>query len=119
MKNLFTKSIAILFLAIYAVNPLHAILHSCHDHSHSHHKHCSSTQNEKNSEIEQNAFDINTIHECPLCQNNVDKTHSLLTHLSENSSLNFTYIFHSKLSDRKLVSKSVYFVESRGPPSLI
>lgn len=119
MKNLFKKSIAILFLAIYAVNPLHTILHTCHDHGHKHHGKCSSEQNKQNIKIEQNALNINTIHDCSLCQNNIDKTHTLLSEANDNSSINITCIYFLNLSDKKPVSKSLFFVDSRGPPSLV
>lgn len=116
MKNFFTKSIAIFFLALYAVNPLHTVLHSCHDHNH--HGECpSSSKSADNSKLESFSFHLNDIHDCFLCQNSQDKTHSLLSHPEVAVKENTLKAFPSKIFDSRLISLRLSHVNSRGPPA--
>ncbi|MCM8542524.1 MAG: hypothetical protein NE328_19795 [Lentisphaeraceae bacterium] len=117
MKNLLKKTIAILFLAIYAVNPLHAILHASHDHSH--HNECSVSECDEKVEYKTASFHIDDSHECFLCQNQQDKTHSFLADSDAKIKQSFSSQLFSNFANIKVLNKGLFFVDSRGPPSLI
>jgi len=117
MNNFVKKIAAILLLAIYAVNPLHAVLHAGHDHGS--HAACSSKDCKPVEQIKIYHEVQNDIHDCHLCINSQDRNYLLPL----NTDKQYKYAFPSQADlsfyNTILISKGIFFVDSRGPPSFI
>ena len=115
MKTIFKRTVAVLLLAIYVINPLHAVLHLGHDHDHSHHGSCSSESDNK-LQVKQHKVNLEDKHECYFCQNQQDRVQLISDDSSPNEKTFLTQQTLSTAFKTAILDSNIFFIESRGPP---
>ena len=116
MKSFLKKLAACSLLVIYAINPLHSVLHCDHSDDHKCSMHSDSPTAKK---LEKSELTLNLNHDCFLCQNSQDKTHYLTFNSDASDKEIKTPYLLPKAGDSIYVNQFGFFVESRGPPALL
>ena len=115
MNIILKKTVAIFFLAIYAINPLHSLF--CCDHNHdNHHEECSAHDCSPDKQIKEN-LNPDSSHECFVCQNSKDRMVLVFNDDSPNTKdLTGTQSF-LVTHNTHILSKNIFFIDLRGPPT--